>query len=447
MNLTNPQDTEISKHHVALEESKNFANKQGYLTIFLLFGIFVVWSIFAPIETTIAAGGKVITHSYNKSVKHTRGGIVTKIFVTEGDLVKKDQPLLELDSSDEKSQLNSNITKYDNNILAICRLTAEASIETTLNCEKEKEKLFKPENYEEYLKDKRMVFQSNVKNLQAKIHLLQSRNQVLRSQNEGLEQQILSNKELLLSYQKELKKWNKLLKDDAVDELKAIETQRRIVQVTLQLDSLLSKINENNATIESQKEEMEFTKEQFKNRAILKRTEFILDNKLTYQKILAYQARVKNLTLKAPSDGLITDMKIRSAGEVVSPQKQVMAIVPDTQDLRIEAFIQPTDIEKVYLNQETEISFPSFIDPSALPIKGKIVYVSADTVVLDGTHDSVYTIRIAFTDEGLKAIEKNGFKIVPGMPASIFIHTGTKTLATYLLNPILQMFKGIYHAN
>lgn len=447
MNQNNRYDEEIKEHHETLEKTKNFSNKQGMVTILLIFGLFGLWSIFAPIETTITASGKMITHSYNKSVKHTSGGIVQKIFVEEGDLVKKDQPLLQIESYEEESKLKSYITKHDNNVLVICRLNAEAKRKKILNCEESKVNLVDLYSYDDYMKEQRMLFNSDVRNFNAKINLLKSRNAVLYSQNKGLEQQIVSHSQLLDSYKKELKKWKQLLREDAIDELKAIETQRRVVEVTLQLDSLASRIEENSASIESHNQEIVFEEEQFKNTAFIKRNELILDNKITYQSIVSFQELVKNLTLKSPSDGLVTDMKIRSTGEVISPHKQIMSIVPNTQDLRIEAFVLPTDIEKLYIGQEVEVSFPAFVDPSALPVLGKIIYISADTITPENSKESFYTIRIEFTEAGLAAIKKNNFKIVPGMPTAAFIHTGKKTLSTYLLNPIFQMFKGIYHAN
>lgn len=438
---------EIDEHHLTLEKSKDLSNKQGAITILLIFGLFGLWAIFAQIETTITASGKVITHSYNKSVKHTRGGIVKKIFVKEGDLVKKGDPLLALESFDEQAKLSGHISTHDSTVLAICRLKAQSQLLDTLQCNESEKQLFDKPGYSKLIMDAKMLFASNTQNFKAKINLITNRNQVLAVQNKGLEQEMVSNKKLLVSYQKELRKWNKLLKDDAIDELKVVETQRRIVEITLRLNSTASRIQENNATIEAHNQEIVWEKEQFKNKAFLERNELMLENKLTYENIVAYQERVKNLTIKAPSDGLITDMKIRSTGEVVSPQKQIMSIVPNTQNLLVEAFVQPTDIEKLYEGEEAEIAFPAFVDPSAIPITGEIIYISADTITLEGEKESIYTIRIEFTEEGLKAIEKNKFKIVPGMPATGFIHTGKKTLFAYLMNPVIQMFKGIYHAN
>ncbi len=440
-------DKTIEEHHEALDATQKLSHTQGFITIALIFGLFGIWSVFAQIETTITASGKIITQSYNKSVKSTRGGVVKEIFIKEGDLVKKDQPLLRLESINERAKLSSTIRKYDSNLISICRLDAESKLSKTLSCETLKENLFDTKQFDLLISEAQMLFGSNIQSIQAKVSLLESQNKISVSQNFGLANQIVSNQKLLNSYKKELKKWEKLLKQDAVDELKAVDTQRKIIQTILQLDSIKSRIEENNATIESRKQEMVLAKEQFKNTALTKKNDLFLDNKLSYESILALQDTVESLTIKSPSDGLVTDMKIRATGEVVTPQKQIISIVPNTKDFILEAFVIPTDIEKIYKGQTTEISFPAFVDPSALPITGEINYISADIMTPENSQESFYTVRIAFTKEGLEAIEKNKFKIVPGMPAAAFVHTGKKTLIAYLMNPVIQMFKGIFHAN
>jgi len=437
----------IEEHHQELDATQTLSHKQGFITIVLIFGLFGIWSVFAQIETTITASGKIITQSYNKSVKSTRGGVVKEIFVKEGDLVKKDQPLLRLESINERAKLSSTVRKHDANIISICRLNEESKLSKQLNCDALKESLFDPTQFPLLMSEATMLFGSNIHSLDAKINLLKSQNRVSISQNSGLVDQLTSNKKLLASYKKELSKWKKLLKQDAVDELKAVDTQRKIIQTILQLDSIKSRIEENNATIESRKQEIVLAKEQFKNTALTKKNELTLDNKLNYESIIALKDTVESLTIKSPSDGLVTDMKIRSTGEVVTPQKQIISIVPNTKDLIIEAFVIPTDIEKLYKGQTTEISFPAFVDPSALPITGEITYISADILTPENSQESFYTIRIAFTKEGLEAIKHNKFKIVPGMPAAAFVHTGKRTLIAYLMNPVIQMFKGIFHAN
>jgi len=265
--------------------------------------------------------------------------------------------------------------------------------------------------------------------------------------NHGLTKQIESNQRLLVSFQEELKKWNKLLKADAVDELKAIETQRRIEQSHLDIGALQSKIEENLATIKAHEMQMELERESFRNIALTKGNELELENQLIEDIIISLENTIENSTIRSPSDGLITDMKIHASREVVSPQKMIMAIVPAEKELIVEAYVLPTDIEKIFKGQKAEIAFPAFVDPSAMPIEGELTYISADTITPENAKENFYKVLVKLTPDGVKAIENNNFKIMPGMPSAVFIQTGKTTLLQYLLHPITQMYKGIYNAN
>jgi len=440
-------NTDAEKHHETLEKAHHSARKVGLITIALIFGLFGLWSAFAEIATTITANGKVITDTYNKIVTHPKGGIVRHVFVHEGDVVKKGDRLLEIDSIDFQSNLNAATSKYDATLFRICRLEAQSEFAETLECSALKEKLFDPKQYQQLKEEAESLFHAEMESLQSKIILLESKNNILLEQNKGLQKQIDSNKKLLASYEKELQKWKKLLKQNAVDEQKSIEVERKIEQIRQQIDSLESRVKENTANIEANNRQIDLEKSAFKNDALRKLSQLKLENKLTRAQIMSYQNGVENAMIKSPGEGRITDMKIHAAGEVIPPQKPTMSIVPLKQKMKIEAFVHPTDIEKVYVGQKAEISFPSFVDPSAVPIIGEIAYVSADTVVPEGMKEPFYRILIKFTPEGLKAIEENGFTILPGMPASAFIKTGEMTLLRYILQPVIQLSKGIFHAN
>jgi len=444
-NIDNKRDT--IEHHEALEKTHHSSKRLGFITILLLFGLFGIWSIFANIATTVTANGKVITTTYNKIVTHPTGGLIKKIYVKEGDIVKKNQKLLELDSVKYSADLQSNISQYDTNLYKMCRLEATSKLEDELDCSSYKKDI-KDRNISSRLEsESREMFLSDLSNFKSKISLLEIKNRIYISQNDGLKREIESNKRLLTSYEKELKKWKKLLKQDAVDELKSIETQRRIEQVKQQIGTIESKIEENLATIKANEAQIIFEKNQYKNKAIMSLNDLRLDNKQIESRIEILQNNLANSTIKSPSDGKVADMKLHAAGEAIPPYKPILTIVPDSKDIKIEALVLLTDIEKVFVGESVEISFASFVDPGALPIAGEITYVSADAFVPDGARESFYKVLIKITPAGFEAIKKNEFNILPGMPATAFIKTGETTLMRYLIQPFILLSKGIFNAN
>lgn len=448
MNQTQPEtQSSVQKHHDALEKTHRSSHRMGTTTILLLFGLFGLWSIFANIATTITANGKIITNTYNKTVMHPKGGIVRKLYVQEGNPVEKDQKLLELDSTEYQANLDSSISLYDSNLFNICRLEALALFSDTLDCSPSSKEAIDKNNIEQHTLEMQTMFDSDRHSLQAKITLLKQKNEILLTQDRGLKLHIASNKKLLNSYQNELKKWKKLLKQQVVDELKAIDIERKILQVEREISSLHSNIEENLKTIESNKQQIILEREEFRNRTLAELSKRKLDNSQLRETIVSLRSTVEKSTIRSPSIGQVTDMKIRSDGEVVSPNKPIMEIVPNTKELMIEAYVLPADIEKVAIGQKVEVHFASFVDPSALPVEGEITYISADSIIPEEARDQLYRILVKITSKGLETIKINEFHLLPGMPVSAFIKTGESTLMKYLMQPFIQLSKGIFNAN
>ena len=208
-----------------------------------------------------------------------------------------------------------------------------------------------------------------------------------------------------------------------------------------------SQIEQNLASIDANDKQIALEREKIRNDILNNEDRLRTQNITLRHTIDSLKNTLTHTTLVAPDSGHVIAMKIHAPGEVLSPQEPVMTIVPDKNNIRIEAYIAPTDIEKVHVGQAAEILFPSFVDPAAVPITGKIAYLSADTLTAPDGKRSYYRALVDLTPQGMNAITHNGFTIVPGMPATVLVKTGKKTLMQYLLQPISQMWKGIYHAN
>ena len=141
------------------------------------------------------------------------------------------------------------------------------------------------------------------------------------------------------------------------------------------------------------------------------------------------------------------DMKVHSSGELISPHKQILTIVPKNNSYIVEAMISPLDIDKVHINQKAEIMVASYVDPAAKPIEGKVIYVSPDIIKSPDGKKEYYKVLIEITPKGLQAIKENNFIIKPGMPVTVYIKAGKRTFISYILMPLEQLLKGAFHAN
>ena len=125
-------------------------------------------------------------------------------------------------------------------------------------------------------------------------------------------------------------------------------------------------------------------------------------------------------------------MQFHTIGGVISPATKIVDIVPDGDELIVEAEISPNDIDRVAINQNANIRFSTF--GNAVPtIFGQVTHISADIFVNESTGLPFYRARIEVTEEGSK--ELGSLQLVPGMPAEVFIATGSRTFLQYLFKP------------
>ena len=131
---------------------------------------------------------------------------------------------------------------------------------------------------------------------------------------------------------------------------------------------------------------------------------------------------------------MINQLSVHTIGGVIRAGDTIMEIVPDTDDLQIEARLQPNDIDQVRVGQKAFLRFSAFNQRLTPQLIGAVSYVSADTSHDQQNNAPYFTVRIALSEDELRRL--GGLQLVPGMPAEVFMQTGSRTMMSYLLKPI-----------
>ena len=76
------------------------------------------------------------------------------------------------------------------------------------------------------------------------------------------------------------------------------------------------------------------------------------------------------------------------------------------------------------------------------PLHGTVTRVSADRLLDKRTDQPYYATKIRVGDP--QATGHEVIKIIPGMPAQVFIKTGRGTVALYALKPLLDSFNNAF---
>jgi hemolysin D len=184
----------------------------------------------------------------------------------------------------------------------------------------------------------------------------------------------------------------------------------------------------------------------------------------TDQDLVKANQQVGLTTLRAPISGYVQQLTIHTIGGVVTPAQALLTIVPENQQLMVEASVKNDDIGFVRVGQEAQVKIGAFDFTRFGAIKGKVVSISRDVVDQapnqapenDGYSygadqpgesqnsnqngaslsppEPEYVAHIALsqtsieTDEGLSRLQ-------PGMAVTADIMTGRRTIMSYLLSP------------
>jgi HlyD family secretion protein len=163
------------------------------------------------------------------------------------------------------------------------------------------------------------------------------------------------------------------------------------------------------------------------------------------EKSIAAHDLLKRVDLRAPTKGIVHQLSVHTIGGVITPGDVVMEIVPESDELQIEAKLPPQDVDHVHSGQRTYIRFSAFNQRTTPQLEGVVSYVSADL-----SHDrqvnanaAYYTVRVTLPPSERRRL--GSLQLVSGMPVEVFLQTGSRTMMSYLLKPITDQLQRTFN--
>jgi len=152
------------------------------------------------------------------------------------------------------------------------------------------------------------------------------------------------------------------------------------------------------------------------------------------ERVTALEDIVSRTVVRAPDSGLVNGLQVHTIGGVITPGMRIADIVPQEEELIIEAQVIPVDIDRVEVGQRATIRFSSFALGTVPTLYGEVINISADSMVNESTRSSYYLARVEVSPDSLASL--GDLTLMPGMPAEVFIATGERTLLEYLMKPL-----------
>jgi HlyD family secretion protein len=402
-----------------------------------------IWSGFAPLESAAIASGVVESESSRKTIQHLEGGIVREILVSDGDTVRTGQILIALDDTKVRAEVQSLQGQLWDATAREARLQAEQQGHEQLLFSARLEETARKESasaatvlkaQQSIFEARRQVFQSQVAVIREKRLQVDKEIVGLNAQETAVAQRTeIAREELNMVatlVNKGLERRPRLL----ILEREVADLQGRRGEIAAHISRAEQVINESQATLLKLESDRQYEIAQSLREA--QNQVFQLRERLR-----AAEDQLSRTEVKAPEDGVVTDLRIHTPGGVIGAGAPLMDLVPRQDRLIVIARVKPEDIDVVHPGLNANVHLLPYNQRRAPRLNGTVTHVSADRLVDKRTEQPYYATKIRVQDT---RIAENDIQIIPGMPAQVFITTGRGTVALYALRPLLDSFHSAF---
>ncbi|MCP1473777.1 adhesin transport system membrane fusion protein [Pseudomonas sp. EB276 TE3739] len=404
------------------------------LTIWAIIGFFVflmLWAHFAVIDEVTKGDGKAIPSSKIQKIQNLEGGIVSELFVKEGQIVEAGAPLIRLDDTRFASNVGETEADRLSMLLRVERLSAEV----------DDRPLDFPED----------VLKAVPGQAKSEESLYISRRQQLHDEIGGLQEQLIQRQQELREFsskqaqyrqqlglqRQEINMSEPLVAQGAVSPVEVLRLKRAEVETRGQLDATTLAIPRAESAIKEVQRKIDETRGKFRSEALTQLNEARTDLNKAQATGKALEDRVSRTLVTSPVRGIVNKLLVNTIGGVIQPGSDMVEIVPLDDTLLVEAKIRPQDIAFLHPGQEAIVKFTAYDYTIYGGLKAQLEQIGADTITDEDKKTTYYVIKVR-TERSHLGTDEKPLLIIPGMVASVDIITGKKSVLSYLLKPIIR---------
>jgi HlyD family secretion protein len=392
-----------------------------------------------PLAGAVVVPGNLVVQSNVKTIQHPTGGVVAEIPIHNGMRVSAGDLLLRLDATQAQASLQMVSKQLDEVRVRIARLIAERDGLPRPAVPAELSARLQDTNVKTLLASEASLFKARSTARDSQKDLLQSRVSQLGEEIGGLEAQVASKARQLELITGELSGVQDLFDKRLVPLNRLTTLQRESARIEGERGQLISAIAETKAKIGEAQLQIVRLDQDFRTDVVKELGEGQGKEAELTERGVAARDVLERIELRAPTSGVIHQLAAHTIGGVIRAGDAIMEVVPDADDLQIEARLQPNDIDQVRTGQQAYVRFSAFNQRVTPQLAGQVAYVSADTSHDQQTNAPYFTVRIMLPEDERRRLA--GLQLVSGMPAEVFMQTGSRTMMSYLLKPIVDQLQ------
>lgn len=412
----------------------------SFAAALLLVGGFGGWAATTELMGAVMAPGTIVVDSFVKKVQHPTGGVVGELLVRDGDSVRAGQVVLRLDETVtranlqqvEKSliELNSRRGRLEAERDGADRITFAPSLVDRARGDADAARVMAGE-----------VRLFNLRREARSGQKAQMRERIgqLRQEIAGLNDQIASKERETQFINRELEGVRELWRKNLIPIQRVTALERDGARLQGEHGQLVASVAQANGKISETELQIIQIDQDLRSDVAKELSEVQGKIAELVEKRVAAEDQLKRIDLRAPQDGIVHQLSVHTVGGVVNAGEPVMLIVPRGDALVVDAKVAPRDIDQVHSGQKAMLRFTAFNQRTTPEIEGAVSLVAADQSTDDKTGTNYFTVRITPDPNELASLK--GAKLVPGMPAEVFIQKGARTALSYLTKPLNDQIK------
>ena len=406
----------------------------GLSMVVLLVGGLGGWASTAEISGALIAPGSIVVESSIKKVQHPTGGVVGEVRAHDGDHVKAGDIVVRLDDTVTKANL-AIVTKNLNGLLARgARLEAE---------QQGLDKIVFPQalldqpddpDVKDVMASETKLFEVRTSGRTGQKAQLRERITQLKEEIAGLTAQAQAKDQEIALVDKELVGVRQLYDQHLVQLPRLTTLERDAARLAGEKAQYIASTAQAKGKItETELQIIQIDKDMV--------SDVSKDLRETNDKIGEYIERkvtaedqLRRVDIRAPQDGIVEQSTVHTVGGVIQAGDAIMMIVPQADDLQVEAKVNPQDIDKLQIGERTLLRLSAFNQRTTPELIGEVIRVSPDVNTDQRSGQSYYTIRVSLPPDEVAKLGE--VKLIPGMPVEAFVQTGDRTMMSYLVKPL-----------
>ena len=415
-------------------------NLIGLALVVLLVGGFGGWAATSELAGAVIARGTVVVESNVKKVQHPTGGVIGQILVHDGDSVKEGQVLIRLDDTVTRSTLGVVQSQLDEYQARQARLLAERDGAAAIVFPDDLTLRSREPSVAAAMAGEQKLFEARKNAREGQRAQLRERVAQSKEEIRGLTAQQDGKQQELKYINEELTGVNQLYAKNLVSISRLNTLQRDKARIEGEQGQYVAEIARARGKISETELQILQLDQDFRTDVLkdLRETEGKIAE--LKERVTAAQDQLKRVDIRAPQDGVVNQLTVHTIGGVISNGETLMQIVPRADALIVEAKVAPPDIDQVTVGAKVIVRILAGDQRTMPDLNGKLTLVSADLTrdppAAGQESPPYYLVRISLSADEVGRL--GDIKLIPGMPAEVFIQTYARTPLQYLLKPLRE---------